>query len=128
MKVDRLMNREDRLKVAAKIAELSDLPLSTQENLKSNYVALKIESGPYSNAICVHNNRVSFLIRSTDLLKKATEDRLNPEPAPRTVPMDENKFLFWGLGMSDIQAHEALFREIVMESVRTIMDLRPKKK
>ena len=42
--------------------------------------------------------------------------------------MDEHKFLFWGLGMSDIQAHEALFREIVMESVRTIMDLRPKKK
>jgi hypothetical protein len=42
--------------------------------------------------------------------------------------MNEHKLLFRGLGLSDIEAHEALFREIVMESVRMIMDRKPKKK
>jgi hypothetical protein len=121
------MTREDRLKIiAAKIVELSDQRLSTHKNPK--YVALKIGSGPYSNAVVVHNNLVSFFIRSGDLLNWAKKEEFDPVEAPKTTPMNEHKLLFRGLGLSDIEAHEALFREIVMESVRMIMDRKPKKK
>ena len=127
MKTITQQNETKHKAMASRIVELSNGVLSTGK-IKSGYIPLKIESGPYSNAVCVHNNLVSFFIRSGDLLNRAKAEGFAPEPAPRTVPMDEHKILFRNLGLSDIQAHEALFREIVMESVRTIMDLRPKKK
>jgi hypothetical protein len=120
------MSREDRLKVAAKIVELSDRVLEPKEN--ADYVALKIESGPNSNAARVRNNRVSFFIRSKDLLERAKREKFNPEPLKSTTAANKDKFRFRGLGLSDIEAHEALFREIVKESVGTIMDRKPKRK
>ena len=120
------MRREDRLKIAAKIAELSDRVLEPKEN--ADYIALKIDSGPYSNAARVRNNRVSFFIRSTDLLNRAKAEGFEPEPLKSTTEANKDKFRFWGLGLSHIEAHEALFREIVKESVGTIMDRRPKRK
>jgi hypothetical protein len=120
------MTREDRLRVAARIVELSNQVLSTKENV--HYIALKIGSGSNSNAARVRNNRVSFFIRSTDLLNKARAEGFDPEPLKSTTAANKDKFRFWGLGLSDIEAHEALFREIVKESVGTIMDRRPKRK
>lgn len=63
------MAREDRLKIAARIVELSDRVLSTE--IRKNHIALKIGTGPYSTAVRVRNNRVSFFIRSKDLLDRA---------------------------------------------------------
>src|SRR5579863_414876 len=103
--------REDRLKIAARIVELSDQVLESKEN--ADYIALKIESGPYSNAARVRNNRASFFIRSTDLFNRAKAEGFNPVEAPQTTQANKDKFRFWGLSLNDIEAHKALFREIV---------------
>jgi hypothetical protein len=124
---DRLKTREDRLKVAALIVELSNKRLSLSPTNNTRYIALKIGSGPNSNAIRVRNSRVSFFIRSTGLLNKAKYEGFDPQPLRSTTAANKDKFRFWGLRLSDIEAHEALFREIVKESVETIMDRRPKK-
>jgi hypothetical protein len=123
---DRLKTREDCLKVAALIVELSNQVLSTKENV--DYIALKIGSGANSNAVRVRDNRVSFFIRSTELLNRARAEGFEPEPLKSTTAANKDKFRFRGLGLSDIEAHEALFREILKESVGTIMDRRPKRK
>jgi hypothetical protein len=113
--------------MASRIVELSNDVLSTGKT-KSGYIPLKIASGPYSNVFAVRKNRISCFIRSTELLSRVRAEGFNPEEAPKTVPMNEHKFYFWGLGLDDIHSHESLFREVVQESVRTIMDRRPKKK
>lgn len=123
---DRLKTREDRLKVAALIVELSNQVLSTKENI--HYIALKIGSGSNSNAVRVRNDRVSFFIPSTVLINKARAEGFDPEPLKSTTAANKDKFRFRGLGLSDIEAHEALFREIVKESVETIMARRPRRK
>ncbi len=124
--VGHMMTREDRLKVAARIVELSNQVFSTKENV--DYIALKIGSGPNSNAVRVRDNRVSFFIRSTELLNKARAEGFEPEPLKSTTAANKDKFRFRGLGLSDIEVHEALFREIAKESVETIMNRRPKRK
>jgi hypothetical protein len=123
---DRLKTREDRLRVAAQIVELSNQVLSTTEN--SRYIALKIGSGSNSNAIRVRNSRVSFFIRSTGLLDKAKDEGFDPQPLKSTTAANKDKFRFWHLSLSKIEDHEVLFKEIVKESVETIMDRRPKRK
>jgi hypothetical protein len=122
------MTREDRLKIAARIVELSNQVLSTAEN--KDYIALKIGSGPNSNAVRVgkRSDRVSFFIRSMDILKRAEAKEFKPEPLKPTTEANKDKFRFWGLHLSDIEAHEALFREIVKESVETVMDRKPGRK
>ncbi len=121
------MTREDRLKIAARIVHLSDGVLEQREN--GGYIALKIGSGPNSNAVRVgkRSDRVSFFIRSTDLRKKAEEEKFTPEPLEPTTAANKDKFRFWGLSLGDIEAHEALFREIVKESVSVVMDRRPRR-
>jgi len=116
--------REDRLKIAARIVELSNQVLSTKEN--AHYIALKIGSGPNSNTVNVwkSHDRVGFFIRSSDLLRKAEAEGFKPEPAKRQL----DRYRFWELSLRDIEAHEPLFREIVKESVGVIMDRRPKRK
>ncbi|HWG19724.1 MAG TPA: hypothetical protein VG225_04275 [Terracidiphilus sp.] len=121
------MTREDRLKIAVRIAELSngDLePLDTEF-----HISLKMGAGPYSNAVTIskRENRVNFFILSRDLLRKAEAEGFKPEPVESTRPWPKDRFRFWQLGLSDIQTHEALFREIVKESVIAIMDRRSKK-
>jgi hypothetical protein len=121
------MTPEDRFKIALRIAELSggDLePLDTEF-----HISLKIGVGPFSNAVTIskRNNRVNFFILSGDLLRKAKAEGFKPEEVKSTRPWPKDRFRFWQLGLSDIQAHEALFREIVKESVSAIMDRRSKK-
>ena len=118
-------SKEDRLKIAAQIVELSDQVLSKKVNL--SHIALKIGSGPNSVAAVVSNSdRVSFFIRSTDLLNRAKAEGFNPIEAELTSPKNEHRFRFYCLSPANIEAHEGLFREIVQESMRTIMDRRPK--
>jgi len=126
MTADQEMTREDRLTVAARIVELSDEILSTDEN--PQYIALKIASGPNSNAVTVWSDHVSFFIRSTALLDKARADGFEPIQVKSTTPRNQDKYQFPRLSLNQILTHEALFREIVQESMRTIMDRRPKKK
>ena len=118
------MTREE--KIAVRIVELSNQVLSTEDS--NLHIALKIGAGPYSNAVTVskHSDRVSFFL-STDLRRKAEAEGFKPEPVESTRPWPKDKFRFWHLGLSDLQAHEALFREIVKESVSVIMSRRSKR-
>jgi hypothetical protein len=121
------MTPEDRLKIAVRIVELSggDLePLDTEF-----HISMKIGVGPYSNAVTIskRNDRVNFFILSTGLLRKAKAEGFTPEKVESTRPWPKNRFRFLQLRLSDIQAHEALFREIVKESVSAIMNRRSKK-
>jgi hypothetical protein len=118
--------QENRLKIATRIVELSNQRLSTHPNPK--YIALKIGSGPYSNAFAVRNDRISCFIHSTDLLNRIKSAGFNPREAPKTTPMNEHKFYFSGSDMKNIQNHGELLREVVNESVATIIDRRPRKK
>jgi hypothetical protein len=118
------MTREDRLRIAARIVELSNQVLSTKGNI--DYIALKIGSGPNSNVARVRNNRVSFFIRSKDLFNWAVSKGFDPEPLTSTTAANKDKFRFRNLSLRDIEDHEALFREIVKESVGVVIDRRPK--
>ncbi|HEY1808407.1 MAG TPA: hypothetical protein VGG42_07575 [Acidobacteriaceae bacterium] len=115
------------MKVAGRIVELSDQVLSM--NVNGNYIALKTGTGPNSNAVTVtkYEDRVSFFIRSTALLDRAKTEGFDPEIAKQTSPSKAHRYRFWGLSYFDLQEHEGLFREIVKESVSTIIDRRPKK-
>jgi len=112
--------------MASRIVDLSNKVLSTGTT-SSGYIPLKIESGPYSNAVAVGRNWVRCFIQSTALLEKAREEGFDPRKPLKTAPFNEHKFYFDGLCLGDIDAHETLFAEIVKESVKVIMDRRPKK-
>ena len=116
------MNREDRLRIADRIVELSDGVLERKETDRG--IRLKIGSGPYSIAglVSTHHDRVSFFIRSKDLLLKAMEEKFEPELAESTRPSTRDMYRFLGLSLSDIEAHEALFRWIVKETVNVVLD------
>ena len=120
------MTREDRLKIADRIAELSDGVLERKETDRG--IRLKIGSGPYSIAglVSTHYDHVSFFIRSTDLLRKAEAEGFKPEPAESTRPSTKDLNQFRELSLIDIEDHEALFRLIVKESVNVVMDHRGK--
>jgi hypothetical protein len=62
-----------------------------------------------------------------DLLNRARTQGFDPEPLKSTTAANKDKFRFRDLSLSDIDAHESLFREIVHESMQTVMDRRPKK-
>src|ERR1035437_934491 len=102
------MTREDRLKVADRIVELSDQVLSRAE--RRYHFALKIGSGPNSNTVNVSKrfDRVSFFIRSSSLLRKAEAEGFKPDPAESTWAPNKDRFRFRELRLRDIEAHEAL--------------------
>ncbi len=116
------MTREDRLKIAARIVELSDGVVERKETDRG--IRLKIGSGPYSivGLVSTHYDRVSFFIRSADLLDKAVAEGFKPELRESTRPSTKDLHQFEGLSLSDIETHEALFRWIVKESVNVVMD------
>lgn len=120
--------KDDRRKIADRIVELSDGVLERPRDTK-RHISLKIGAGPYSNAVTISKyfDRVNFFILSADLLRKAEAEGFKPETVESTRPWPKDRFRFWGLGLGDIQAHEALFREIVVESVRAIMDRKPRR-
>jgi len=121
------MTRDDRLKIADLIVDLSNNVLSQEVSVR--HVALRIGSPPNSNAVTVSKraDRVSFFIRSKDLLGEAERKGFKPELVGSEAPRDKDRYRFSGLSLSDIHAHEALFREIVKESVSVVIDRRPKK-
>jgi hypothetical protein len=121
------MSREERLKIAARIVEFSEGRLSQSEDRKQEYVVLKIGSGPYSNAVRVRDNRVSFFIRSEDLRVRVIAAGFKLTPVGNTTPINKHKIRIWELNRAKIEDHEVLFREIVNESVSLLMDMRPKK-
>jgi len=118
----REMTREDRLRIADRIVNLSDGEIERKETDRG--IRMKIGSGPYSIGcfVSTHYDRVSFFIRSTNLLGKAEAEGFKPKPAERTRPGNEDLYRFWELSLNDIEAHEALFKGIVKESVRVVMD------
>jgi len=122
------MTREDRLKIAAKIVELSSMVLSKKEN--PHYIALKVGDGPYSNAVTVRwrTDRVSFHIPSTDLVKQAVAAGFSPENCESRRSFFEHKWYFNGLTLADLQKHEPLFSAIVKGSLEYIRSRRPKGK
>lgn len=118
---------EDRQKIADFIVHLSDGVLSIEKS--GRHFALRIGSPPNSNAVTVSKraDRVSFFIRSEDLRRKAEAEGLKLVQTKSVAPRDKDRYRFLGLGLSEIQAHETLFREIVKESLGVIMDRRPRK-
>jgi hypothetical protein len=121
------VNREDRLKIAQRLVDLSAGDLEWKETERR--IGLKIGSGPYSIAgtVSTEVDRVSFFIGSLDLIQKAKEEGFEPEPVESTRPSTRDKYRFWGLSLGDIEAHEALFKRIVNESVNVVMGHKGKK-
>jgi hypothetical protein len=126
MTTTRHLESEDRLRIAERIVELSNQVLSTKVN--GEYIALKVGTGANSNAVIVRKSedRVSFFIRSTDLLNRAKAEGFDPVQTKLTGSF-KDRYRFWGLSIADLHNHEDLFREIVNESVHTIIDRRPKR-
>jgi hypothetical protein len=118
---------DDRMKIADLIVALSNNVLS--KDVSARHIALRIGSPPNCNTVTISKgvDRVSFYIQSTDLRKKAEAEGFKPEALELVALRNKDKYRFRGLSLSDIQAHEALFREIVKESLRVVMDKRPKK-
>jgi hypothetical protein len=114
--------RDGRRKIADRIVGLSDGVLEWKET--DRHIGLKIGSGPYSIAglVSTHFDRVSFFIRSKDLLQKALAEGFKPKLRKSTIPSTKDLYQFGELSLSDIEAHEALFRWIVKESVNVVMD------
>jgi len=125
-----VLKPEDRLEIADRIAQMSDPVLSIQNN-DSGYLSLKVGTGPYSNAVTVWKNedRVSFFIRSTDILNKASAAGFTPIAVDPTATASNNKYkyAFELLSFTDLQNNEGLFREIVKDSVETVVDRRPRR-
>jgi hypothetical protein len=121
------MTRENRRKIADLIVMLSGGDLSIEES--GIHFALRTVNPPRRNTVTVSNraNRVSFYIQSADLLKKVKDKKIKHEPTKLVAPRDRDRYRFGELGLNDIQVHEALFREIVQESVRVIMSRRSMK-
>jgi hypothetical protein len=122
---------EDRRKIAHRIVELSDRVLSPYES--ASRIALRIGSPPNCNTISVSKryDRVSFFIRSEDLRRRAEAElraeRFKPERLKSEAQRDKDRYRCSGLRLEDIEAHEALFREIVKESVSVVMDRRARR-
>ena len=122
MSPDRGAHKHGRSEVVAKVVELSDHLLETKVNI--DYIALKADG---SVVVVVSNSKqVGFFIRSTEILKKASSAGFELEKGRLKSPKDEDKYLFRNLGADEMEANKELFREIIHESVRTIMDRRPK--
>jgi len=107
--------KEDRLRIAERIVELSGKRLLTKIN--TDHITLKV--GPSVAVVISNSDRVGFFIRSKYLLDKAREEGFSPESAKIKWKKDEHKFLFPRLSLGQIDAHEELFREIVDESIAT---------
>jgi hypothetical protein len=114
-----------RDEIANLLIALSDHVLSEEKTPR--HIALRIGAPPNSNTITVSKraDRVTFYIRSEDLRKQAEEAQLEFKPVDSEAPKDKYRYRIPGLNLSTIQAHEALFREIVKESVSVIEDRRP---
>jgi hypothetical protein len=123
-KRDHQQSREDRLKIAAEIVNLSGRDnLETVE--RKHHIALKIGTGNYSNAVMVSDSDyVKFFIRPTDLRERAQEEGFAPEIVKSTGPYAGSGFRFKGLRLNHIQAHEGFFRAVVQESINEIIHRR----
>ncbi|MGO9775228.1 MAG: hypothetical protein ACLPM3_01410 [Terracidiphilus sp.] len=121
-------SKEERLVLAEQIVELSSAVLSKKENQR--YLALQVGTPPYCNAVALawSKDRVSFYIRSTDLVNQAILEGFKPEPAKSAAVLSKHKYDFYGLKTVDLRKHEDLFRAIVKESVDFILSQRPKAK
>jgi hypothetical protein len=118
------MMKEDRLTLAARLAEFSNGILSTQVN--PDHITLKVENRV---AIVVSgSDQVGFYIRSTELLERIRGAGFATAKAREKYHKDQNKYLLRHLSLAEINSNEALFKEIVLESVETIKDQRPKEK
>ncbi|MGC9223019.1 MAG: hypothetical protein ACP5E2_03790 [Terracidiphilus sp.] len=121
MKASEPVNKEDRSKIAAKIVDLSGGVLSIAEN--PNYIALKA-GRRLAATVRKNRDRVSvYILRTSELLDKARSEGFSPVEGPQKTQRDKDWFQFRGLTLSDIQAHESLFREIVHGSVSEALHL-----
>lgn len=117
---DPALTLEDCESIADLIVRMSDQVLSKKRN--NGYFALKIDSGPNSNVVTILKNRVSFFISSSGLVDKAKGAKFDPKAVE---DRDKYKYQFWHLSLHDLQNNDELFREIVKDSIATIMDRRP---
>ena len=98
--------KDGRMEIAKRIADLSDnRGLWIRKCLR--HIALKIEDGPYSDAVIVYDaDRVKFFIRSSDLLNKAKAAFHPKEVRPTNPEGTCISFGFLGLDLNDLQTHE----------------------
>jgi len=118
----------ERVELAKNLMELSNEPLSLTDKPR-NYIAIEVGFKPNKNAIGIskHRDRVSFLVRSTDLLRRLEMAGFTPVPVPQTRPMMKDKYFIFGVSKEDINRHQALFREAVKESIETVRSRKSKK-
>ncbi|MFZ0395008.1 MAG: hypothetical protein WCF17_10415 [Terracidiphilus sp.] len=126
MKRPLLPSKNARQELAEAIAALSTRPLSIKGNQK--YLALQSGAPPFCNVVSLslHKDRVSFYIRSTQLMNEAVAADFKPEPAvARTRGLVERKYYFNGLKLADLQKHEPMFKAIVNESIDFVLGQKP---
>ena len=123
-----IRSREDRVRIAEKIVELSSDRLSMAPNQR--YLALKVGSGAYSNAATVNlqHDWVTFHIPSTELESQANEAGLNPHKAHSARPFFQHKYKFNNLTMAALLEHETLFKAIIHGSMSYVLSQQPKAK
>jgi hypothetical protein len=110
------------VKIAARIVELSDQVLSTKEN--KHYIALQVGSPPNCNAVIVSDlDHVNFRIPSQDLLNRVKAEGFTPEERTWSG-FFKGGLRFSRLGLDDLRAHEALFKEIIKGSIKEIEHLK----
>src|SRR5271170_955165 len=119
---------EERVELAKYLMGLSNEHLSLTDKPR-NYIAIEVGFKPNKNAIGVskYRDRVSLLVRSTDLLRRIEMAGFTPVPVPQTRPMMKDKYFILGLSKNDVNRHEALFREVVKESIETVRSRKSKK-
>jgi hypothetical protein len=113
---------EERVRLAERLIGMSGLPLSKNE--VGNYIAIEVGTGTNKNAVLVstRQDRVSFFIRSMELLNRVAEAGFKAE---RNGP--EFRYRVWNVSILDLDHHESLFREVMRESIDIVRSRRSRK-
>jgi hypothetical protein len=120
---------DDRLRIAERLKELSDDLLSLNA-IPKDYISLELGTASNKNAIHVnrHSDRVSFYLRSHDLLNRLATAGFAPQLSPQTKPMFRDRYRIFGLNIDLINQNVGLFRDAVAESIEVLQSRKPAKK
>lgn len=123
-----VLQPEERLNLARRLTELSDRALSVTEKPR-DYIAIESGTGPNKNVISVNKreDKVSFYIRSSDLLARLKGAGFEPDKVEPTQKFLEDRYRFWNLKIEDLNKHPDLFADLVRESISVVEARRSRK-
>jgi hypothetical protein len=113
---------DERVSLAERLIGMSGEPLSM--TVVGKYIAIEVGTGTNKNAVLLSNrqDRVSFFIRSTELLNEVAKAGFKVE---RNGP--EFRYRVWNVSVPDLEHHESLFRKLMGESMDVVRSRRSRK-